>query len=203
VSCRAIAVAHDVHTRDPVVEVDGHVRVIHPRLLEVLARVTHRWPGHRVEIVSGYRPSSNPHAGTRHAHARALDFRVVGVSRESLRDFARTLPLLGVGYYPHSVFVHVDIRDASEGSARWTDYSEPGERPRYGHWPPRAGDVAREINHITSRVNEALEDAEQHEAVDQTSVTEQTVDEPTVAVARATEEGTVTSAAPSAGPGSH
>lgn len=163
IHCRRIEVAQDQHTHDPLIEVEGRVRVIHPRLLEVLHRVTQHWPGHRIEIVSGYRPSHDPHAGTRHAHARALDFRVVGVARESLRDFVRTLPLLGVGYYPHSVFVHVDIRDANEGSARWTDYSEPGERPRYGHWPPRANDVAREVNHITSRVNEALEDAEQNE----------------------------------------
>lgn len=157
--CRAIEVNRDAHTRDAVVEVDRRVRVLHPRLLEMLARVAERWPGRAIEVVSGYRPSNDPHAGSRHAHARALDFRVVGVSRESLRDFCRTLPLAGVGYYPHSVFVHLDVRDRAEGSARWTDYSEPGERPRYGHWPPNADDVVREMHHITQRVDALLEAA--------------------------------------------
>ncbi len=197
IHCRRIDVARDVHTHDPLIEVEGRVRVIHPRLLEVLSRVTARWPGRRVEIVSGYRPSTNPHAGTRHAHGRALDFRVVGVAREALRDFLRSIALLGVGYYPHSVFVHVDIRDASEGSARWTDYSEPGERPRYGQWPPRDRDVAREVDHITRSVNEALEDAEQNE-----NSAGENANVPSAGVANPTEAGTVTEAVPSAGPGS-
>jgi len=157
--CRPIEVARDAHTRDAVLEGDRRVRVLHPRLLEMLARVAARWPGRAIEVVSGYRPSNDPHAGSRHAHARALDFRVVGVAREALRDFCRTLPLAGVGYYPHSVFVHLDVRDRSEGSARWTDYSEPGERPRYGHWPPSADDVVREMQHITQRVDALLEAA--------------------------------------------
>lgn len=157
--CRPIEVARDAHTHDAVLEGDRRVRVLHPRLLEMLARVAAHWPGRAIEVVSGYRPSNDPHAGSRHAHARALDFRVVGVAREALRDFCRTLPLAGVGYYPHSVFVHLDVRDRSEGSARWTDYSEPGERPRYGHWPPSADDVVREMQHITQRVDALLEAA--------------------------------------------
>lgn len=163
VQCRAIEVSRDAHTRDALVEVDRRVRVVHPRLIEMLAQVSQRWPGRVIEVVSGYRPSSDPHAGSRHAHARALDFRVAGVARETLRDFCRTLPLAGVGYYPHSVFVHLDVRDRAEGSARWTDYSEPGERPRYGHWPPSASDVMREVEHITQRVDALLEQAASRE----------------------------------------
>lgn len=155
--CRPIEVVRDPHTRDVILETAHRVRVLHPRLLQMLARVAERWPGHAIEVVSGYRPSHDPHAGSRHAHARALDFRVAGVSREELRDFCRTLPLAGVGYYPHSVFVHLDVRDRTEGSARWTDYSEPGERPRYGHWPPSAEDVMREVQYITQRVDAMLE----------------------------------------------
>jgi hypothetical protein len=161
--CRPISVERDAHTRDVVVELERRVRVVHPRLVELVARVVERWPGHVIEVVSGYRPSGDPHAGSRHAHARALDFRVVGVAREALRDFCRTLPLAGVGYYPHSVFVHLDVRDRSEGSARWTDYSEPGERARYGHWPPSADDVVREVRHITARVDALLEAAARNE----------------------------------------
>jgi uncharacterized protein YcbK (DUF882 family) len=159
VRCRAIEAEHDVSTRDVVLTGARRARVLHPRLVEMIARVAARWPGRTIEVVSGYRPSSNPHAGSRHAHARALDFRMVGVGREALRDFCRTLPLAGVGYYPHSVFVHLDVRDRSEGAARWTDYSEPGERPRYGSWPPRAEDVVREVRHLTARVDALLDAA--------------------------------------------
>jgi hypothetical protein len=159
VRCRAIEVVRDPHTRDVVLEAERRSRAVHPRLIEMLARVAERWPGRVIEVVSGFRPSGDPHAGSRHAHARALDFRVVGVGREALRDFCRTLPLAGVGYYPHSVFVHLDVRDRDEGAARWTDYSEPGERPRYGGWPPRAEDVVREVQHITARVDALLEAA--------------------------------------------
>jgi hypothetical protein len=157
-------VERDPHTRDVLLEGERRVRVLHPRLLEMLARVAERWPGRAIEVVSGYRPSGDPRAGSRHAHARALDFRVAGVSREALRDFCRTLPLAGVGYYPHSVFVHLDVRDREEGSARWTDYAEPGERARYGRWPPTAEDVAREVSHITARVDALLEAAARGES---------------------------------------
>ena len=56
-----------------------------------------------------------------------VDFRVVGVPNEAVRDFCRTLRNTGCGYYPNSVFVHMDTRDSS---AFWIDYSKPGEPPR-------------------------------------------------------------------------
>jgi hypothetical protein len=170
--CRPIEVERDAETRDVVLSGPRRTRVVHPRLLEMLVRVAGRWPGRVIEVVSGYRPSSDPHAGSRHAHARALDFRVRGVEREALRDFCRTLPLAGVGYYPHSVFVHLDVRDRSEGSARWTDYSEPGERARYGAWPPRAADVVREVQHLTARIDALIEGArgEREEGLSESTV---------------------------------
>jgi hypothetical protein len=131
--------------------------VIHPRLVALLAQLAQQFWGHPIEIISGYRPSRDPHAGSRHAHGRALDLRFAGVGREALRDAARALPLVGVGYYPNSVFVHLDVRDADEGPARWTDYSAPGEHPRYGHWPPRQGDVVREGEFAFAQAQHALE----------------------------------------------
>jgi hypothetical protein len=159
VVCRRIEIAHDPHTHDPVLELANRVRVPHPRLLGMLARVARQFPGREIEIVSGYRPSANPHAGSRHAHARAIDLRVTGVSRSRLRDFLRTLPNAGVGYYPNSVFVHLDVRDAGEGPARWTDYAGPGERARYGRWPPARRDVDREIAHASRAAADALRTA--------------------------------------------
>jgi hypothetical protein len=148
------AVPRDRRTHDPVVTLAEGVRTLHPRLVRMLQQVVDHFPGHTVELISGYRPYSRD--GSRHAHARALDFRLAGVSRELLRDFVRTLPDAGVGYYPNSVFVHLDVRDADEGRAFWVDYSGPGETARYGRWPPTGRDVQREVDNILHRVDDEL-----------------------------------------------
>ncbi len=107
------------------------VRRIEAGLLPRVARVAARFPGKAIEIVSGWRPTER--ASSRHHQARALDLRVRGVSREALRDFARTLDETGIGYYPNSAFVHLDVRDTR---AYWVDRSGPGEEADYGVWPP-------------------------------------------------------------------
>lgn len=153
-------VDRDPDTRDPVIEVAPGVRALHPRLLQFLQSVSERYPGRAVEIISGYRPTDGT---SRHAHARALDLRVHGVPNEELRDFARTLPDAGVGYYPNSVFVHLDVRDTREGRAQWTDYSGPGETPRYGHWPPTDEDIQSEVEYLVTRNERELESARERE----------------------------------------
>ncbi len=74
-----------------------------------------------VDIVCGYRtPWSNNFLRTRsantgvarnsqHTQARAIDIRVPGVATRKLRDMALSLQAGGVGYYPVSQFVHVDV----------------------------------------------------------------------------------------------
>ncbi|MBL8603791.1 MAG: DUF882 domain-containing protein [Myxococcales bacterium] len=153
-------VQRDRHTHDPVVEVAPGARTLHPRLLQLLQAVIDHFPGHPVELVSGYRPGEGE---SRHAHARAIDFRLRGIAFEELRDFCRTLPNAGVGYYPNSVFVHMDVRDPDEGSAFWTDYSGPGETPRYGHWPPTDQDVQTEVDYLINRNEDELERTRQEE----------------------------------------
>ena len=88
----------------------------------------------RIRIVSGYRPAST---GSYHQRGRALDFRVDGVANEALVAFCKTLDDTGCGYYPNSVFVHMDVRDRGAGHVEWIDASGPGESPRYvPSWPP-------------------------------------------------------------------
>jgi Bacterial protein of unknown function (DUF882) len=111
------------------------VMKLHPDLLLRLQAIADHFPGKTIDIVSGHRPTAR--SSSRHHHGRALDLRVEGVTRERLRDFARTLEQTGVGYYPNSVFVHVDVR---EDKGYWVDRSGPGEPPDYGPWPPREGD---------------------------------------------------------------
>jgi hypothetical protein len=88
----------------------------------------------RVLVVSGYRPGSR---GSKHADARALDFRIDGVTNEDLVAFCKTLDDTGCGYYPNSTFIHMDVRAHGEGHVAWIDASGPGEAPRYvPTWPP-------------------------------------------------------------------
>ena len=147
---------------DPALLAEG-VRRLHPGLLERLQRIGEAFAPHPIEIMSGYRPESSEHS--RHHHGRALDLVVSGVSREALRDLAVTFPQTGVGWYPNSVFVHVDVR---EERAYWVDLSGPGERPRYvrGAQPPapagggeedRDEDLLEEIERARREAMEALQ----------------------------------------------
>jgi LysM repeat protein len=104
-----------------------NLRLLHPRLLHMIQRVAERWPGQQLELVSGYRPSQT---GTESYHTlgQALDFRVSGVPNRELYEFCTQLPDTGCGYYPNSVFIHMDVRDRS---AVWTDWSGPGEKAMY------------------------------------------------------------------------
>ena len=108
----------------------GMAHPIDGRLVSLLAVVSNHFGSRKLEVVSGFRPFTptqfNPHSN--HMHGKAVDFRVSGVPNEAVRDFCRTLKNVGCGYYPSSVFVHMDVR---EQSAFWIDYSKPGEAPRY------------------------------------------------------------------------
>ena len=78
-------------------------------------------PNGVIDIVCGYRtPWSNNFLRTRsastgvaehsqHMLAKAIDIRVPGISTIALRNAALALHAGGVGYYPVSQFVHVDV----------------------------------------------------------------------------------------------
>ncbi|MBN2528826.1 MAG: LysM peptidoglycan-binding domain-containing protein [Deltaproteobacteria bacterium] len=103
-------------------------RLLHPRLIQLLQRVADHFPGETIEIISGYRaPRTRGHL-SKHNVGAALDFRVTNVSNKELFAFIKTLPKTGAGYYPNSVFVHLDVRDRS---STWTDISGPGETAHY------------------------------------------------------------------------
>ncbi len=110
---------------------NGNTRAINPELLRKLARVSDHFGGRRIHVISGYRPFRRGQwtAHSNHNFGRAMDFRVEGVPNRLLRDFCRTIPMTGCGYYPRSVFVHMDVRSES---AYWVDWSRPGQRPIYG-----------------------------------------------------------------------
>jgi uncharacterized protein YcbK (DUF882 family) len=76
-------------------------------------------PENEIDIICGYRtPWSNEFlrrttqgvaSHSLHMQGEAIDIRMPGVSISKLRDVALTLGRGGVGYYPESRFVHVDV----------------------------------------------------------------------------------------------
>jgi uncharacterized protein YcbK (DUF882 family) len=87
-----------------------------------------------IDVVCGYRtPWSNEFLrnlgrdtgvakNSQHVQAKAIDIRVPGVRTRNLRDAALSLQAGGVGYYPVSQFVHVDV-----GPVRKWSFSGRGE----------------------------------------------------------------------------
>ncbi|MFO0684564.1 MAG: DUF882 domain-containing protein [Sandaracinus sp.] len=98
------------------------IRRLDAGLLPLVTRLAEHFPDHAIEIVSGYRP--NARSGSRHRFGRALDLRIEGVSIEEIRTLLDDEPYAGIGVYPTSGFVHVDVRAER---VRWTDDSGPGE----------------------------------------------------------------------------
>ena len=100
---------------------------IHPRLIFLIAEISDTFGGRPLRVVSGYRERSYA-AASRHRAGHAMDFSIPGVPNSALRDYLRTVKNVGVGYYPNSSFVHLDVRNYT---TYWVDYSGPGEAPRY------------------------------------------------------------------------
>jgi LysM repeat protein len=98
--------------------------VINRDLIKLMVQVSDIFGGRPLELVSGYRPGHH----SRHAFGAAMDFRIEGVPNWALRDYALTLDKVGVGYYPNSTHVHLDVR---ERKTTWVDLSRPGQRAHY------------------------------------------------------------------------
>jgi uncharacterized protein YcbK (DUF882 family) len=117
----------------------GAVFKMDMRLAHMLYEVARHYDGHRLEVVSGYRhPKVTKNPKSPHKLGLACDFRVPGVANPALRDYLRkTFDHAGVGYYPNSVFVHLDDRKKGP-SAFWIDYAGPGESATYAVNPQEA-----------------------------------------------------------------
>jgi uncharacterized protein YcbK (DUF882 family) len=99
----------------------GEVHHYDPRVFDLLADVLDAMaaPGAELHIICGYRtPDTNEFLRTHtsgvaqnslHMRAEAIDIRLPGVSTRKLRDTALKMARGGVGYYPQSDFIHVDV----------------------------------------------------------------------------------------------
>jgi len=135
------------------------VHPMNPRLISLIYKTGRHWPGHKVEVVSGYRhPKYAKNPRSPHMKGLACDFRVVGVANTELRDYLRrTFDKVGVGYYPNSSFVHLDVR--KDHSAFWIDYSGPGERAMYSSNPSEDLRSGRAEHFHPSKIDESWVDA--------------------------------------------
>jgi uncharacterized protein YcbK (DUF882 family) len=105
---------------------------IEPRLLAILSHIYDHFGDRRIEVTSGYR--NQMHTTSNHYRGSASDITIPGISPKKLRAFAESLDAggMGIGLYPTSGFVHVDVRPPP--SYRWIDYSatdpdDPKRRP--------------------------------------------------------------------------
>jgi uncharacterized protein YcbK (DUF882 family) len=98
----------------------GETHAMAPQLFDLVTALRARLETETVvQVISGYRsPVTN---AALHAHSEgvashslhmvgeAMDLRIAGVELDHIRDAALSLQRGGVGYYPASQFVHVDV----------------------------------------------------------------------------------------------
>ncbi|HTM43386.1 MAG TPA: LysM peptidoglycan-binding domain-containing protein [Polyangiaceae bacterium] len=125
------------------------------RLLELVSQVSDTFGGRAIRVVSGFRDFSY-FAESRHKTGHALDFSIPGVPNSVVRDYLRTFKNVGVGYYPNSSFVHLDVRGHN---SFWVDYAGPGQ-------PPQLSPNAAPINAQSTAEQEAGTAAQETEPQD-------------------------------------
>lgn len=98
----------------------GETYPMNPRLMDLLYDLQHKVNNDKaVEIISGYRsPTTNMMLvknsdgvakHSYHMQGMALDIRMTGTSLPKIHNAALAMNRGGVGYYPDSQFVHIDV----------------------------------------------------------------------------------------------
>jgi uncharacterized protein YcbK (DUF882 family) len=104
----------------------GDEHPIDPRTLGLLYGIQAHFGAPELRVVSGYR-LPKPGSRSNHCKGRAVDLIVPGTADEEVARFVRDHGFVGVGVYPKSQFVHVDIRPRSYF---WIDESGPHRKNR-------------------------------------------------------------------------
>jgi LysM repeat protein len=137
----------------------GRRHEIDTRLIQLIVKMSDTFGGRPIRVVSGYREHSFADE-SKHKVGRAFDFSIPGIPNAMLRDYLRTQHDVGVGYYPNSTHVHLDVRDVN---TYWVDSSSPGDPPRYAgkkrpapaHQEDGAGEVEEGAGEATETTEEA------------------------------------------------
>jgi uncharacterized protein YcbK (DUF882 family) len=98
----------------------GSIHVMDPRVIDLICALQHRVGTKRAfDVVSAYRsPGTNAWLAAHndgvaqhslHMEGKAIDIHLSGTSIRTLGRAALSLKAGGVGQYPHSGFVHVDV----------------------------------------------------------------------------------------------
>ena len=98
----------------------GTIHQMDPRVIDVICSLQHKLGAkHPFHVISGYRsPGTNAYLASHtdgvaqhslHMEGKAIDIRLEGTSVSTLGRAARSLRAGGVGQYPDSGFVHVDV----------------------------------------------------------------------------------------------
>lgn len=98
---------------------DNHTHVVDVQLLDMVDAIQDHFHEPVIEIISAYR-SPNYNKGLKetghavaneslHMQGKAMDVHLDTVTEETVRDYAASLGLGGVGWYPQNDFVHVDL----------------------------------------------------------------------------------------------
>lgn len=106
--------------------IDHETHDVHPRLLDLLYGAVLHFDAPNILLTSGYRPDK---VTSYHAHGRALDFQVPDVTCRDLAEHMRSYGFVGVGIYPRTGSVHLDVR---QKSYFWISYAPRGVR-----WPEK------------------------------------------------------------------
>jgi uncharacterized protein YcbK (DUF882 family) len=104
----------------------GDEHPLDPRTMALVWRIQTHFGVPEIRVVSGYRVPK-PGSRSNHGKGRAVDMVVPGIADEEVARFAREIGFVGVGVYPTSQFVHVDIRPRSYF---WVDFSGPRMKNR-------------------------------------------------------------------------
>src|SRR3954454_1302464 len=108
-----------------------------PRLIGLLYRIAQR-TGQKIMLVSGFRaPMFSLATLSYHTRGMAADIRIPGMTPLMVRDLAESMGVKGIGYYPVSGFVHVDVRDQL---TTWTDYGHDRQDTEGAEHGPQHGE---------------------------------------------------------------
>jgi uncharacterized protein YcbK (DUF882 family) len=116
--------AHEMISRFLRCQRTGRWKLVNPGVVAFLYQISRDYPGKEIDVISGIRwRSKTDGARSPHWRAVAVDLRVKGVSLSKLRwHMWKTYDGIAVGFYPHSGFVHVDVRDQrGNPPVRWVE----------------------------------------------------------------------------------
>lgn len=106
------------------------------RTLAMLADLASMYESRTIEFVSVYRVQRGESPTSPHRDARAIDFRIRGVSLPKIRDYLwRNYTEVGIGWYPSEEFIHMDSRPGVHDAA-WTFLD--GVNHYHPYWAERA-----------------------------------------------------------------